>query len=53
VGAENAHGVGDTAAALDDFFIAAFSFEVPLPGVFEGVICEALREPSFSAKRTL
>src|SRR5665213_2455596 len=35
-GAEGAHGIGDAAALLDDLFVAAGSFFVPLPGVLEG-----------------
>ena len=35
-GAEGAHGVGDAAAALDDFLVGALGVHVPLPGVFEG-----------------
>jgi len=34
-GAEGLHGVGDAAAALDDFLIGGFGVHVPLPGVFE------------------
>ena len=52
-GAEGAHGVGDASAAFDDFFVGKFGVGVPLPGVFEAVICEAERVPSRSAKRTL
>ncbi len=35
-GAEGAHGVGDAAAALDDFLVGSFGVHVPLPRVFEG-----------------
>jgi hypothetical protein len=35
-GAEGAHGVGDAAAALDDFLIGSLGVHVPLPSVFEG-----------------
>lgn len=34
--AEGTHGVGDAAAALDDFLIGGFGVHVPLPCVFEG-----------------
>jgi hypothetical protein len=35
-GAEGAHGVGDAAAALDDFLVGGLGVHVPLPGIFEG-----------------
>jgi hypothetical protein len=50
---EGAHSVGYATALFDDFFIGAGGFFVPLPGIFESVIWEAERVPSFSAKSTL
>jgi len=35
-GREGAHGFGYATALLDDFFVAAGGFFVPLPSVFEG-----------------
>src|SRR5271157_2757788 len=39
-GAESAHGLRDTSAALDDFLVGAFGVHVPLPRVLE---CHDLR----------
>jgi hypothetical protein len=37
VGLEGAEGVGHAATLLDDLFQSALRFDVPLPGVLEGV----------------